>query len=161
MTALIRIWAVALLTFLIDQASKVWVIYGLDLPLVRVVEVFPPYLTFIMGWNRGINFGLLSDSPEWSRIILISIAIGVSILLSFWGRKADRWRMWAAFGMIIGGALGNAIDRVLYGAVADFLNMSCCGFQNPYTFNVADIFIFAGAGLLLVYGGRDLEQSKA
>jgi signal peptidase II len=57
----------------------------------------------------------------------------------------------AGVGMIVGGALGNALDRVVYGAVADFLNMSCCGIQNPFTFNVADIFIFAGAFAIVIF----------
>ncbi len=56
-------------------------------------------------------------------------------------------------GLLVGGALGNVIDRVIYGAVADFLNMSCCGIENPYSFNIADIAIFAGAlGLVLFMG---------
>jgi signal peptidase II len=59
-------------------------------------------------------------------------------------------------GVLIGGALGNVVDRVAYGAVADFLNMSCCGFENPYAFNVADIAIFAGAiGIVLFAGPKD------
>jgi signal peptidase II len=59
-----------------------------------------------------------------------------------------------AIGFVTGGALGNALDRVTYGAVADFLNTSCCGIRNPYSFNIADIFIFVGAGLLLLFSSR-------
>jgi signal peptidase II len=59
----------------------------------------------------------------------------------------------------VGGALGNALDRVLYGAVADFLNMSCCGIRNPYAFNLADVFIFAGAAGLIWLDGSDKQRA--
>jgi signal peptidase II len=63
--------------------------------------------------------------------------------------------------LLVGGALGNVVDRVIYGAVADFLNMSCCGFTNPYAFNVADISIFAGAiGLALFSGGGSAPKRR-
>jgi signal peptidase II len=63
--------------------------------------------------------------------------------------------MQIATGLLVGGAIGNVIDRIRFGAVADFLNMSCCGFTNPYAFNVADISIFVGAGLLILLSGRE------
>ncbi len=81
--------------------------------------------------------------------------IGVALAISGWvsgGCVRDRpgARLPISAGLLVGGAIGNVIDRLLYGAVADFLNMSCCGFENPYAFNVADIAIFAGAlGLIL------------
>jgi len=62
-------------------------------------------------------------------------------------------------GLVVGGAIGNALDRVIYGAVADFLNMSCCGLNNPYVFNVADIAIFAGAGLLIWHSGDQKSEA--
>ncbi|MDD9978204.1 MAG: signal peptidase II, partial [Boseongicola sp.] len=62
---------------------------------------------------------------------------------------------------VIGGALGNVIDRVIYGAVADFLNMSCCGFDNPWSFNVADIAIFVGAAGLILFSGNSSKDSDA
>ena len=62
-------------------------------------------------------------------------------------------------GLIIGGALANALDRVLYGAVADFLNMSCCGINNPFIFNIADIWIFAGAFALVIFDGERKEAA--
>ena len=145
----------AILAFSLDQLSKWWVVHVLDLKNRIAIDVLPPLLNFRMGWNTGINFGLLSDSPEIMRWILIALAVGVSIWLLIWGSQMQNF--WAKFaaGHLIGGALANALDRVLYGAVADFLNMSCCGIQNPFTFNVADIFIFAGAIGLVVFADRE------
>jgi signal peptidase II len=119
-------------------------------------------LNFRMGWNEGINFGLLSDSPAVMRWILIALAVGVSIWLVWWSKRTlTRPVTLIGAGLVIGGALGNGLDRVIYGAVADFLNMSCCGFQNPYTFNVADIAIFAGAFILIAFDDPKPDVAKA
>ncbi|NBD30154.1 MAG: signal peptidase II [Alphaproteobacteria bacterium] len=152
----------ALATFLVDQAIKALVIFGVfglrwgqvttdpdRLPYPPRVDVFEPYLVLTMAWNRGINFGLFGGADL--RWILVGIAVAVSAFVLWWVRKErpGRWAMIGA-GLLVGGALGNALDRVLYGAVSDFLNMSCCGIVNPYAFNVADIAIFVGAvGLVL------------
>ncbi len=142
----------ALLAFAVDQNSKNWVIYGLGMELGERWEIFPPYLVFQFGWNTGINFGLFGDSPEIMRYVLIGLALGISGWLILWARKSlTRPISLISAGLIIGGALANAADRVIYGAVADFLNMSCCGIDNPYIFNIADIFIFAGAFGLIVF----------
>lgn len=141
----------ALLAFLADQLSKWGVVHVLDLKTRLSMDVVPPLLNFRMGWNRGINFGLFSDSPDMARWILIGLAIGISIWLIWWGRKLTRAAALFGAGLIVGGAMGNALDRVIYGAVADFLNMSCCGISNPFTFNVADVAIFLGAGLLILF----------
>lgn len=144
----------AVLMLAIDQASKWAVVWGLNLIELRVIPVVPPYLTFHMGWNTGINFGLLSGGA--SRWILIVLALGICGWAINWVRHDPRPRIMIAAGLLIGGALGNVLDRILYGAVADFLNMSCCGISNPYTFNLADVGIFAGAfGLLLSPPMRD------
>ncbi|MCV2876274.1 signal peptidase II [Rhodobacteraceae bacterium XHP0102] len=140
----------ALFWILVDQASKWTMLLVLDLDRVGQVLVFPPYLNFIMGWNRGINFGLFADSPEILRYALIALAVAVSVWMILIGRDSQRTIAAISAGSIAGGALGNAIDRLYHGAVVDFLNMSCCGINNPYTFNIADIGIFAGVfGLLL------------
>ncbi len=140
----------ALFWIILDQASKWIMLLVLDLDRVGQVLVFPPYLNFIMGWNRGINFGLFADSPDILRYALIVLAVGVSIWMIAIGRDSQRKIAAISAGSIAGGALGNAIDRLYHGAVVDFLNMSCCGINNPYTFNIADIGIFAGVfGLLL------------
>ncbi|MCA0041885.1 signal peptidase II [Celeribacter litoreus] len=141
----------ALITFLIDQLSKWVVVQYLSLKTVGQIDVLPPYLTFIMAWNEGANFGLLSGHGDLLRWGWIALAVVISGWVLVWVRR-EEFSFWGnlSAGLLIGGALGNAIDRVIYGAVADFLNMSCCGFRNPFSFNVADIAIFAGAiGLIL------------
>ncbi|SFJ51108.1 signal peptidase II [Celeribacter neptunius] len=146
----------ALITFVIDQLSKWAVVQVMDLKTVGQIDVLPPYLVFHMAWNRGANFGLLSghgDLLRWGWVVL-AVAISAGILI--WVRREPMsWLGKLSAGLLIGGALGNAVDRIAYGAVADFLNMSCCGFSNPYSFNIADIMIFAGAfGLILFTGER-------
>lgn len=145
-------WIAGIFTFLIDQISKVWVVFGLDLITRQSIDVLPPLLNFRMAWNYGINFGLFAGDHPTSRWILIVTALAVMGFVVHWMRKdpPSRWGMISA-GLLIGGALGNVVDRVFYGAVADFLNMSCCGIANPFAFNVADIAIFAGAIGLVVF----------
>jgi len=144
----------ALVVFALDQATKLGVVFGLDLINRGAIDVWPPFLVFRMAWNTGINFGLLSGDAEVMRWVLIAVALVISAWVWVWVRRdgGGRWMQIAA-GILIGGALGNVVDRVAYGAVADFLNMSCCGIENPYAFNVADIAIFAGAIGLVLFGG--------
>ncbi|WP_316014378.1 signal peptidase II [Roseobacter sp. HKCCA0434] len=155
----ILIWALA--AFGLDRLSKLWIVEWLNLKEIGYIEVLPPYLNFAMGWNRGVNFGLLAGHEEWTRWGLIVLAVVISIWVVWWGRRQVSSWMHVAAGLVVGGAIGNVWDRVQYGAVADYLNMSCCGIRNPYTFNVADIFIFAGAGLLIVLSGREEKARKA
>ena len=142
---------VALAIFVADQAVKYLVVHLLDLAYLGAIDVFPPYLNLRMAWNYGINFGLFAQASDLARWLLITVALVISGRVLWWVRRdpPGRWGLISA-GLLVGGALGNVVDRVLYGAVADFLNMSCCGIENPYAFNIADISIFAGAiGLVL------------
>ena len=152
-----------LITLVIDQLSKILIVFGLDLKVVQTIEVVPPYLVFRMAWNRGVNFGLFSGESDANRWILIGIALIVVGFVLFWVRSETDKKVFVSTGLLVGGAIGNIIDRVVYGAVADFLNMSCCGIENPWSFNVADISIFVGAlGLIFLTGesskGRDAES---
>ncbi len=142
---------VAVLVIALDRLSKIWIVEGMELQSRLLIEVAPPFLQFQMAWNRGINFGLFGTDAEAMRWFLIGIAVAVSAGLAIWVlRGAGRWAA-ISVGLIAGGALGNAWDRVVYGAVADFLNMSCCGIDNPFSFNIADAAIFAGAvGLIFL-----------
>lgn len=144
----------ATIVFLIDRASKWVVVEVMDLISLYRIEVFPPYLTLTMAWNTGINFGLLDGNSDLARYLLIGVALVIVAGLLYWARNKSGWIIPIAAGAIIGGALGNVLDRLIYGAVADFLNMSCCGINNPYAFNVADVAIFGGAVGLILFGDK-------
>ncbi|MEM8753032.1 MAG: signal peptidase II [Pseudomonadota bacterium] len=153
------LWLTAILAFLIDQVTKYAVIYGLDLLHVGVVDVVPPFLRFVTAWNRGVNFGLFAADSDVGRWALIGLALAISAALLVWARRkrGDAWFLFGA-GLVVGGAIGNVVDRVRFGAVFDFLNMSCCGIANPYVFNVADVAIFAGAAVLIFFSGDRRDE---
>lgn len=136
-------WA-GMAAFLIDQISKYVVIHMLQLWRVLAIDVWPPYVNFRYGENHGINFGIGGDAVNaW---VWIALALGVCGWILWWVYKAKAPALaHVSAGLVIGGAMGNVIDRALYGYVLDFLNMSCCGINNPYSFNIADIFIALGA----------------
>lgn len=143
----------AAVVFVLDRVSKFLVVEVLDLASRMEIPVAPPLLTLVMAWNPGINFGLFSGYPQTMRWLLVVLALTISAALVWWVRrrraaKRAPWPLVLGAGILIGGALGNAWDRLQYGAVADFLNMSCCGIANPYAFNIADVAIFAGAVLI-------------
>ncbi len=142
--------------FVLDQSTKFVVVQMMDLYSRQEILVLPPWLIFRMAWNQGINFGLLSHSSDFARWALIALAVAISTWVWFWVR-AERHSaiVKIAAGCLIGGAMGNVLDRIVYGAVADFLNMSVPGIHNPYSFNVADIAIFAGAIGLVIFAGRE------
>jgi len=141
----------AVFAFFLDQVSKYAIVFGMNLEERLVIDVLPPLLVFKMGWNTGINFGLFDTEADVMRWALIALAVVISAWLFLWGRRIERPIGQIAAGLIIGGAIGNALDRVLHGAVMDFLNMSCCGIQNPFAFNLADVAIFAGAAGLIFF----------
>lgn len=163
---------IGVIIFLVDQAIKFFVLFGVfglnwarvtgpvdQLPYPAPVDVFPPFLVLRMAWNEGINFGLFAEFDM--RWLLIAVAFSISAAVLIWLRRTggSKW-VFISAGLLVGGAMGNVIDRLLYGAVADFLNMSCCGFYNPYAFNVADIAIFAGA-IGLAFLGDDNKRKKS
>lgn len=143
-------WA-GLAALLIDQISKYVVVHVMGLWRVRAIDVWSPLLNFRYGENTGINFGLFDGGSEVARWLLIGFSLAVCAAVYVWVRRSPvSVRMQLSAGLLIGGALGNVVDRLLYGYVLDFLNMSCCGIQNPFVFNLGDVFIFAGAfGLIL------------
>lgn len=132
--------------FIADQITKYLVLHvlKLDAPGNSPYTVIDGLIEFRMAWNRGVNFGLFAGyDMKW---VLIAVAVAISVGVLVWiYRSGTSWMGYVSAGLLIGGALGNIIDRLLYGAVADFLNVTCCGVNNPYAFNVADIAIFFGA----------------
>ena len=158
MRAWVPLALASLLAFGLDRLSKVVIVEWLDLASVQRIPAWPPFLNFVMAWNRGVNFGLLKGAD--ARWLLVAVSVIASLALVVWVRNKPGWGLAVASGAIVGGALGNAYDRVVYGAVADYLNVSCCGIANPYSFNVADVAIFAGAAFL-VYGADKAGKGAA
>ena len=152
------LWISAVLAFGLDQLSKYLVIHVWGLSALKPIDVLPPILNFRYGENRGINFGLLGDGTSvW---VLIGIAVAICAGVLWWIVKHPQTPFARiSAGLLIGGAMANVFDRLLYGYVLDLLNMSCCGINNPFVFNVADIFIFAGA-IGLVFFGNDGTPAK-
>jgi signal peptidase II len=152
----------AFVALLIDQSAKYLVVHWMALDRLRAIDVLPPLLNFRYGENRGINFGLLTGDGDWIRWALIGFSLVVIAGVLYWVRRWHTENRWMHFfaGLLAGGALGNVVDRLLYGYVLDFLNMSCCGIRNPFVFNTADIFIFAGA-IALVFLDNNQSKKKA
>lgn len=151
---------IAVAIFILDQLSKYLVVHVMRLDQRQEVGVFPPFLNFRMAWNQGINFGLFQSGADVMRWILIGVALVIAAWVWLWVRRERHQpRVLVSAGLLIGGALGNVVDRLIYGAVADFLNMSMPGIDNPYSFNVADVAIFAGALGLVFYTGRPAKAA--
>lgn len=148
-------YGLAALVVVLDQASKYWILSILKLPDLPTLKVAGPfYLTMV--WNQGVSFGLFRAQHDVVRWALVVFSLVVAAVLAGWARKADRPFGAVGLGLVIGGAIGNAIDRVFYGAVADFFSFHAFGLQ-WYVFNIADMAIVAGvAGLLYdsLFGGH-------
>jgi len=147
--------------FLLDQASKYYVVHWLGLSRIRSIDVLPPILNFRYGENTGINFGLFGDESALLRWGLIVFSGLVAAAVWYWTQRQERpWTVTLSAGILIGGALGNMVDRIIYGYVLDFLNTSCCGISNPFVFNLADVFIFGGAFGIILFDPREtLEKA--
>ncbi|WGD29338.1 signal peptidase II [Ancylobacter sp. WKF20] len=136
----------ALAALVIDQASKLAVVHGVDFGPNGIVTV-TPFFDLVRAWNTGISYGLFSQGLDgwW---VLGGLKVVAAVLFWFWLARVDRRIEAAALGLLIGGALGNAIDRAAYGAVFDFVSLHAFGFY-WYVFNLSDMAIVAGVGLLL------------
>jgi signal peptidase II len=145
---------VALIVCAIDQASKLWLLDLFDLANRGIVHI-TPFLDFVLTWNTGISYGLFPQESELGRAILLALKAAAVVVLWVWLARSELKLTALALGLIIGGAIGNAIDRVLYGAVADFVlfHITTKSFNFVwYVFNLADVAIVAGViGLLYEY----------
>ena len=143
--------AAASVTVLLDQLTKVWLIFGFDLGHRGLVRL-APMLDLVLTWNTGISYGLFQQDTELGRWVLFGIKLVAVLVLSLWLARAGSRLTAVALGLIIGGAVGNAIDRLAYGAVADFVlfHITTASWQfRWYVFNLADAAIVAGViGLL-------------
>jgi signal peptidase II len=139
--------AMAGVTLAADQASKWFVLHGLRLGSGDVVTL-TPFCDLVLAMNRGISYGLLPQDSELGRWILVMVNLAAAAFFVFWLRRVRTGLLAAALGLLVGGALGNAIDRAAYGAVVDFISLHALGWR-WYVFNIADAAIVAGViGLL-------------
>ena len=138
----------ALAILVADQLSKWWVLEVFDLP-ARVSVPVLSWLNLTMVWNRGITFGLLSSDSTWGAVLLAGVALAVVAALAVWLWQAERAAVALALGAVAGGAVGNVIDRVRFGAVVDFVHAHAWGWS-WYVFNVADAAIVCGVAVLVL-----------
>lgn len=151
-------YGIAVGVIALDQAVKAWILYGFNLPARLTVPVVGPF-SLTMVWNKGVSFGLFRADEDLGRWLLAAFSLTVAAALAWWARKAERWTLGLSLGLIIGGAIGNAVDRVRFGAVVDFLDFSRLMF--PWVFNVADSAISVGVALLLLdslFGEREARR---
>ncbi len=150
--------AVALVAAAIDQATKLWLLFVFDLG-TRGIVTLTPFLDLALVWNTGISYGLLRQEGPLGQWVLLALKAIAVILLWIWLARTSSRLTALSLGLIIGGAIGNAIDRLAYGAVADFVlfHVTTASFSFKwYVFNLADVAIVAGViGLLYetVVGG--------
>jgi len=138
---------IAVVVLVVDQVSKWWIVEVVMRP-PRIIEV-TPFFNLVMGWNRGVSFGFFSDAPEWTAWLLPLVALVIVGVLLVWLARSDRRLIGVAIGLIVGGAVGNLVDRARYGAVADFLDVHAWGYHWP-AFNAADSAITVGAVALVL-----------
>jgi signal peptidase II len=137
---------VAVPVVLLDQLTK-WLVLAdlMDPPRTIVVTGF---FNFVLVWNRGVSFGMFNADSAWGPILLSGLALIISVCLVVWLRRVASPLVATAIGLVLGGAIGNVIDRARFGAVADFLDFHAFGYHWP-AFNVADSAITIGVALLL------------
>ncbi len=152
----------SLLVLVLDQGSKWLALTTLDAYRPHQVTDF---LNWTLMFNRGAAFSFLSDAGGWQRWFFVAVACGMSLVLSVWLVRLKAGEGWLAAGLalIIGGALGNLVDRALLGHVVDFIQVSIpvipLAIFNPWpAFNIADSAIFAGVAIMLIIGLRSEDK---
>jgi signal peptidase II len=153
----------ALTTLAIDQASKLWLLYVFDIGRRGTVQV-TPFFDLVLAWNIGISFGWFQNDSVLAQTVLMLVKAAAVIALAIWMARSQTVLATIALGLIIGGAIGNAIDRIAYGAVVDFALFHVQIGQNIYNwyvFNLADAAIVAGVMALLYDSFWGLPAAKA
>lgn len=148
---------VAAVVLFLDRISKWWLISVFEMPEKREVVLLPVF-KLVMWWNRGISFGMFHSEGEWLRWMFVVVFSVICLLLVRWMTKTDRLLTLTGLGLVLGGAIGNISDRVIYGAVADFFYFHIGDWYFP-AFNVADMGISVGAAVLLYDAVTDRRPS--
>lgn len=155
--------AAAALALALDQASKLWLLFGFELGRRGIVPV-TPFFDLVLAWNTGISYGWFSGQGAVGQFALLAFKIVAVIALAIWMAKSRTMTATIGLGLIIGGAIGNAIDRLAWGAVVDFalFHIEIGGkTYNWYVFNIADVAIVAGVAALLYDSFRGDPAVKA
>jgi signal peptidase II len=153
----------AIATLLLDQASKLWLLYVFDIGHRGTVRV-TPFFDLVLAWNIGISFGWFQNDDQLAQLALMAVKALAVIALAIWMARSRTLLATIALGLIIGGAVGNAIDRFAYGAVVDFalFHVQIGGKTfNWYVFNLADVAIVAGVFALLYDSFLGVPAAKA
>src|ERR1700736_3219281 len=153
----------AIAVLALDQASKLWLLFVFDIAHRGAVRV-TPFFDLVLAWNVGISFGWFQNDSQVAQIILMLIKAVAVIVLAIWMARSRTLLATVALGLIIGGAIGNAIDRFAYGAVVDFalFHVQIGGKPfNWYVFNLADVAIVAGVAPLLYDSLLGVPAAKA
>ena len=153
----------AVVTVVLDQASKLWLLNVFDLARRGVVKVMP-FFDLVLAWNIGISFGWLQNDSQAAQIALMAVKAIAVVALAIWMARSGTRLATVALGLIIGGAIGNGLDRLAYGAVVDFalFHIEIAGkTYNWYVFNLADVAIVAGVTALLYDSFLGVPAAKA
>jgi signal peptidase II len=140
---------IAIVIAALDQLTK-WIVISVVMTPPRLIEI-TDFFNFVLVANRGISFGLLSSDSPWGQPLLIVLALALSTMLVFWLRGADNRLLAGSIGLVLGGAVGNVIDRLNHGAVIDFLDFHLGGYHWP-AFNLADSAIVIGVAAIILEG---------
>jgi signal peptidase II len=153
----------ALAVIAVDQATKLWLLRVFDIAHRGAVKV-TPFFDLVLAWNTGISYGWFQNESATGQSVLLAIKAIAVIVLAVWMARSQSRLATIALGLIIGGAIGNAIDRLAYGAVVDFalFHLQIGGKPfNWYVFNIADVAIVAGVAALLYDSFLGVPAAKA
>jgi len=151
--------ATVLIIFLADQALKLWMLYGVGLAENGPFDL-TSFLTIVLAWNRGISYGLFQQGTDLGRWFLVVISFVAAVWLWRWMWRSHDKLTVLSLALIIGGALGNGVDRAVYGAVVDFVHFHWGSFS-WYIFNIADVAIVVGVVGLLYESFRPAGEKTA
>jgi signal peptidase II len=153
----------AAIVLALDQASKFWLVRVFDIAHRGAVKV-TPFFDLVLAWNQGISFGWFQNDGPMAQIVLLAIKAVAVVILAVWMARSHTLLATIALGLIIGGAVGNGIDRFAYGAVVDFALFHVQIGENTfnwYVFNLADVAIVAGVTALLYDSFLGIPAAKA
>jgi signal peptidase II len=153
----------AAIVLVLDQASKFWLVRVFDIAHRGAVKV-TPFFDLVLAWNQGISFGWFQNDGPMAQIVLLAIKAVAVVILAVWMARSHTLLATIALGLIIGGAVGNGIDRFAYGAVVDFALFHVQIGENTfnwYVFNLADVAIVAGVTALLYDSFLGIPAAKA